>query len=191
MEKNKENRKVGPKHIPKELKVSVGAKLKTENERLRERAKIAGVVGYENMKRRELLSALDRIKQAGGIVPDLRSGNHGKVSPNRDPRIVEIKRAHMCEEIDVTTVNKQTGITKVEKKETLIAMLDMLRHKALKDKDVIAAREYLDRTLGKSRQEIELETINTDEQELPTKAERAAKRAYEKSIMSEEEDDNG
>lgn len=96
---------------------------------------------------------------------------------------------HMAEEVEVVEVNAQTGARKATKKPTLRAMLDMLRHKALKEKDVRAAKEYLDRTMGRAKQTVDVsgEIVTEEEQRLPTKAEKAAAKAYLAALEDEED----
>lgn len=96
---------------------------------------------------------------------------------------------HLVEEVEVIEVNAQTGARKRSKKPTLQALLDMLRHEALKNKSVPAAKEYMDRTLGRAKQRIEHEGgIEVDDQRPLTKAEQAAALAYE-AALDEEDDD--
>jgi len=88
---------------------------------------------------------------------------------------------HMIEEVDVVEINVNTKARVVTKKPAVRALLDMLRYKALKHSDVKAAKEYLDRTLGRAKQHIDMsveDIVTEEEQRLPTKAERAAAKAY-------------
>lgn len=91
------------------------------------------------MTERQLYIAIQRIENA----PDLRKHNS---APKRVvyESVAEKMRQHAMEPV---VVNKR-------KVERVIAMLEMLSERALKKKDVGAAREYLDRTIGKSAQPI-------------------------------------
>jgi len=95
---------------------------------------------------------------------------------------------HMIEEVEVIEINAITGARKATKKPTVRAILDMLRHRALKEKDVRAAKEYLDRTLGRAKQTVDVsaEIVTEDEQRQPTRAEKAAAAAYLANLEDEE-----
>lgn len=170
----------------------VGAKkAKTKKQRLQERLKAVGVKGVEKMTQAQLQAELVRIKNNGGKVPDLRHENGGQPPvASKDPLVTAMRKMHLMEEVDVVITDRSTGTIKSEKKIAMLAMLDMLRQEALKNKNVQAAKEYFDRTLGKSRQEIELETIDPNEQRLPTKADLAAAEAYLAASDEDEEDDD-
>jgi len=161
-----------------------GAGRKTEKQRLQERLKKAGVIGVEKMTRVELRRELARIKSEGADVPDLRWDNQGApTSLSKDPKVVEMRNGHMMEEVEVTVRDRKTNEIKSSKKATMLAILDMLRHEALQNKSIPAAREYFDRTLGKAKQEIEHSgEIKVDDQRVPTKAEREAARLFRKAL---------
>ena len=76
------------------------------------------------------------------------------------------------------------------KKPRLLAILDMLATKALgPEQSIPAATEYLNRTLGRAKQTVEVSgSIKADDQAAPTPAEIAAAQAYEDALESE---DNG
>lgn len=96
---------------------------------------------------------------------------------------------HLIEEVEVIEINTNTQQRKVTKKPTVRALLDMLRHEALKNKSVPAAKEYLDRTLGRAKQRVDVTTdeIPEEDQRLPTKAEKAAAKAYLANLEDEED----
>lgn len=75
------------------------------------------------------------------------------------------------------------------KKPRLLAILDMLATKALgPEQSIPAATEYLNRTLGRAKQTVEVSgSIKADDQAPPTPAEVAAAKAYEDAL--EDEDD--
>lgn len=120
-------------------------------------------------------------KRGGAKEGAGRPGTLGKTEKVRD-----MKEQHLFEEVEILLHNRETGATVREKRKALYAVLDMLRTKALKEKDVQAAKEYLDRTLGKALQEIEFNDISKHEQRLPTEAEKAAARAYHLAIRDHE-----
>ena len=98
-----------------------------------------------------------------------------------------MKETHLFEEVTVTTHNRETQEFRSEKKTRFRALLDMLSHKALTEKDVPSAKEYMDRTLGKAKQEVlHSGEIKTDEQRVPTPAEKAAAAAYRAAIEAEQ-----
>ncbi len=164
-----------------------GAGPKTQKQRLQERLTKAGVIGVEKMTEKQLRIELHRIKNEGGNVPDLREGNSAPKSLAVSDKVTTMKENHLMELVEVTTINRETSKTTTTKKETMLAILDMLRHEALKNKSIPAAKEYFDRTLGKSKQEIEHSgEIKVDEQRLPTKAEKAAAAAYLKALDDDE-----
>jgi len=175
----------GPgKATSKGNKAGAGATQKrpTEKERLSKRIKEAGG-NPEGLTLRQLRRELTRIKSEGASVPDLRTENKGTPSLSKDPKVTEMKEEHLMEEVTVTTLNRETGTVKSVKKTRFRAILDMLSHEALTSKNVSAAKEYMDRTIGKSRQEVEHSgEIKVEEQRLPTKAERAAAKAYLQSL---------
>lgn len=118
-----------------------------------------------------------------------RSGRKTKAERIDALGVSDTLEQHLVEEVEVIEVNAQTGARKKSKKPTLQALLDMLRHEALKNKSVPAAKEYMDRTLGRAKQRIEHEGgIEVDDQRPLTKAEQAAALAYEAAL--EEEDDD-
>lgn len=76
----------------------------------------------------------------------------------------------------------------VSKKPRLVAILDMLAGEALGKGSVPAATEYLNRTLGRAKQTVEVSgSIKADDQAPPTPAEMAAAKAYEDAL--EDDDD--
>jgi hypothetical protein len=168
-------------------KGSAKPKRRTDKQRLQDRLAKAGVKGVEKMTVRQLRNELSRIKNEGGEVPDLRDENRGVQSAGKSPDVIAVKEAHLMEEVEVT-ITDGTGRTRKEKKSTLKAMLDVLRQEGLKNKSVPAIKEYFDRTLGKAKQEVEVAgDIKVEEQRLPTKAEKAAAKAYLAAL--EDEDD--
>lgn len=180
-----ESKAPAPSKSPKPEKHGAGRK--TEKQRLQERLAKAGVIGVEKMTKAQLRSELERIKNEGGNAPDLRQGNTGNSSLSKDQKVVEIKERHLMEEVEVVVTDRGTNEVKKQKKPRLVALLDMLAHEGLKNKNIPAAKEYLDRTLGKSKQEIEHSgEIKVEEQRLPTKAEKAAAAAYLKALDEDE-----
>lgn len=160
---------------------------KTEKQRLQIRLAKAGVIGVEKMSSRELRSELKRIQNEGKDVPDLRQNNKGTQSLAKEGMIMEMKETHLMEDVEVTIHDRKTNKVLTKKRATMLAILDMLRQEALGKKNIQAAKEYLDRTLGKSKQEIEHSgEIKVDEQRLPTRAEKAAAVAYLKAIDEDE-----
>lgn len=158
-------------------------KRKTDKQRLQERLARAGVIGVETMTKVQLQKELARIKNEGKDVPDLREGNSAPTSAAKDSKIIEMKERHLMELVEVTTINRETNQKTSVKKETMLAILDMLRNEALKQKSIPAAKEYLDRTLGKSKQEIEHSgEIKVDDQRIPTKEEREAARIFRQTL---------
>lgn len=141
----------------------------------------AGIPNPERMKVEELRLTLKEMRE-NGEIPDKRGGaQEGAGRPQllgKSEKVREMKEQHLFEEVEVLVTNRETGKIIRKKKQSLFAVLDMLRTKALKEKDVPAAKEYLDRTLGKALQEIEFNDISKHEQKLPTEAEKAAARAY-------------
>lgn len=117
-----------------------------------------------------------------------RSGRKEKEEKIKAIGITETLEQHLLEEVDVVEVNAQTQKRTVTKKPTVRALLDMLRYEALKNKNVKAAKEYMDRTLGRAKQTVDMSTeiVTEDEQRLPTKAERAAAKAYLAALEDEE-----
>jgi len=111
--------------------------------------------------------------------------------------VSETLEQHLIEEVEVTELNVNTGARTVTKKPTLRAIMDMLRYQALKKQDVRAAKEYLDRTVGRAKQHIDMKTeevVAEAEQSVPTLAEQMAADAYadvldEMQDLDEEEDD--
>lgn len=180
-----ESKAPAPSKSPKPEKHGAGPK--TDKQRLQERLAKAGVIGVEKMTEKQLRIELHRIKNEGGNVPDLREGNSAPKSLAVSDKVTTMKEGHLMELVEVTTINRETSKTTTTKKETMLAILDMLRHEALKNKSIPAAKEYFDRTLGKSKQEIEHSgEIKVDEQRLPTKAEKAAAAAYLKALDDDE-----
>ena len=86
---------------------------------------------------------------------------------------------HLIEDVEVIEINVQTGERKATKKPTVRAILDMLRHEALKNKSVSAAKEYMYRTLGRAKQKIDKtnDIVPEEEQRLTSRAEEAAAKA--------------
>jgi len=111
-------------------------KHRTRKQCLQEKAKLAGIIGWERLTEAQLKEELRRI----GANIDLRKYNS---APKRVvfESVAEKMRQHALEPV---VVNKR-------KVERVIAMLEMLSDRALKKRDVGAAREYLDRTIGKPR----------------------------------------
>lgn len=119
-----------------------------------------------------------------------RSGRTEKAERLKILGVSEMLDQHLAEEVEVVEVNAETNARTKTKKPALRAMLDMLRYQALKHKDVRAAKEYLDRTMGRAKQAVEHsgEIITEEEQRLPTKAEKAAARAYLAALDDEEDE---
>lgn len=169
----------------------MAAKKLTEKQRLAERLRRVGFVGAEKLTLSRLRLEVKRFKSKGVKVPDLREENPGQSeSLAKKPSVIELKEAHLMEEVEVTITNKSTRERTVEKKTRLMAILEMLSSKAIREKDTQAAKEYLDRTLGKSSQEVKMTgDIKVEEQRLPTKAEMAAARAYAEALRYEDDDE--
>lgn len=75
---------------------------------------------------------------------------------------------HAGEEVEIVETNRGTGTTQVKKKKTIVAIMDMLRHEAIQNKSIPAAKEYLDRVLGKAIQPLEHSgEIDTETQGIP------------------------
>lgn len=94
-------------------------------------------------------------------------------------------REHLHEVIDISVKNRETGVVKTEKRKSFRAILDTLRSKAVGQGDVAAAKEYLDRTLGRAHQSVALKhsgEVGTYTAKRPSKAALAAAQAYERSI---------
>lgn len=116
------------------------------------------------------------------------SGREEKKAIIKALGISDMINQHIIEEVDVVEVNVNTKARTATKKPAVRAILDMLRYKALKHYDVKAAKEYFDRTLGRAKQHIEFEdVVPEEEQRLPTKAEKAAARAYLAALEDDEE----
>lgn len=102
--------------------------------------------------------------------------------------------AHLVQEIELENgaVPKLVEGAKpiITKKPRLLAILDMLAVKALgPEQSIPAATEYLNRTLGRAKQTVEVSgSIKADDQAAPTPAEMAAAQAYEDALEAE---DNG
>lgn len=177
-----ESKAPAPSKSPKPEKHGAGRK--TEKQRLQERLAKAGVSGVDSMTTKQLQSELKRIKSEGGEVPDLRQGNSAPLSLNKDPEVKQIKQDLLMEIVDVQLHDRSTGEIKSEKKKTMVAILTSLRADALSRKNTPgertqAAKEFFDRTLGKARQEIEVEgEIKVEEQRAPTPKEREAARKF-------------
>lgn len=176
-----ESKAPAPSKSPKPEKNGAGPK--TQKQRLQERLAKAGVIGVEKMTEKQLRIELHRIKNEGGTVPDLREGNSAPLSPNKDPKVTEMREQHLMEQVEVVISDKTNNTMRKEKKPRMVAILDMLSQEALKNKSIPAAKEYLDRTLGKAKQEIEHSgEIKVDDQRVPTKAEREAARLFRKAL---------
>jgi len=107
--------------------------------------------------------------------------------------VSETLEQHLIEEVEVTELNVNTGARISTKKPTLRAILDMLRYQALKKSDVRAAKEYLDRTVGRAKQHIDVKTeeiVTEAEQRVPTLAEQKAANAYYETLEAFEEMDS-
>ncbi len=173
-------------------------KKETEKQRLYRKLKEAGEKGISKMSMRQMRKRVCELKKERRIREDDRIDNggtregSGQVSIEKEPLVHEIKRDHVFEEVEIVITDRRTGQAKTEKKKRLIAMLDMLAQEALQRKNISAAKEWLDRTLGKAHQSIEHSgQIDTLEQKVPTKAEQAAARAYVEELerqLEKEED---
>jgi hypothetical protein len=182
-----------PKNTKQAVTADSGKPKRNLKAELQARAKKAGIVGYEKMGNTALAKRLKQLKKEGKIE-DGRKNNGGhenggrKPDLDKDPKYTEIKKNHLDEEVDVIITDKRTGKTKSEKKKTMIAMLDQLRKDAFKGDSVHervrAIHEYFDRTLGKSKQEVEFTNpIKAEDQRPPTANEIAA------AELLEEDDD--
>lgn len=120
-----------------------------------------------------------------------KSGRNAKEDRIKAIGVSEMYDQHLVEEVEIVEVNKQTQERKTYKKPTVLALLDMLRQKALKDRDVRAAKEYLDRTAGRAKQRIEMKTeiVREEDQRPPTETEIAAAEMLLDEIDDNEEDD--
>jgi hypothetical protein len=152
--------------------------------------------GIDKMTERELQQKLNQLKKEGKLPKDLRRLNGGERENSgpkeiaKDPIVTEIKYNHAIEEIDVIVTDRKTGQVKSEKKKSLIAMLDMLRQEALKNKNMSAASLWMDRILGRPKQELEHQGgIKTSEQRIPTKAEMMAAQSYAQILKEEMENE--
>lgn len=102
--------------------------------------------------------------------------------------------AHLVQEVELTdgATPKLPEDHKpiVSKKPRLVAILDMLAGEALgPSRSVSAASEYLNRTLGRAKQTVEVSgSIKADDQAPPTPAEVAAAKAYEDALEDEDND---
>lgn len=141
--------------------------------------------GIDKMTEQQLLGKLNQLKKEGKLPEDLRRLNggpregSGPKEISKDPLVTEIKYNHALEEVDVIVTDKKTGQVKSEKKKSLIAMLEMLRQEALRNKNMAAASLWMDRILGRAKTEIEHSgEIKERDQRVPTKAEKAAAQAY-------------
>lgn len=167
---------------------------KTKKERLIERLTAAGIEGADKMTQRQLLDKLNQLKAEGKIKPDGRTDNSRPLSLNKEKKYQDMKRAHLDEEVEVIITKRDENgqmVTKSEKKATFLALLDQLRRDGTKaptvNERVNAIHEYFDRTLGKARQEIEIEgEIKTEEQRPATKAEKAAAKAFLDNLDDDE-----
>lgn len=163
-----------------------GRRKRTRKERLQERLGALGI-DTKGLTQAQMEEHLRRIKNEGQDVPDLRAENRGIENLNKSPKVMEVREQHLFEEVEVV-ITERAGTTRVEKKSTLQAMLDTLRQEGLKNKNVAAIREYFDRTLGKAKQEVEYSgDMQAEEQRPPTKAEKAAAKAYLEALEDEDE----
>lgn len=87
-------------------------------------------------------------------------------------------------EIELTELNKKDNSVKIVKKKRVVAVLDMLAKEAVQKQNITAAKEYLDRTLGKATQPVEHSgEINEREQGIPdSPAIKAAQSAYHAAL---------
>lgn len=161
------------------------------------RADEAGIADAEKLSIRDIRSRLKKLKEDGVLVDDPsrfgggRREGSGRKEISKEPEITEMKSGHLMEEVEIVIADRTTGAVKSTRKKTLLAILDMLRQEALKNKSIPAAKEYFDRTLGRPKQEIGLSgTIKVKEQKVPSAAERAASNAYAKSIKEELEEES-
>ncbi len=120
----------------------------------------------------------------------------GGARPNSGPKTNEEKLVlrglkekinnHIEGVVDITVVDKSTGKTKVEEKIRAIAIMEMLFQEAYARKNISAAKEWLDRALGKAPQGIEHSgEIKQAEQRIPTKAEMMAAQSYAQILKEE------
>lgn len=164
-----------------------------QKERLQERARMAGVIGWEKMTVKKLYNELKRIKDEGKEVPDLREDNSAPESLDKTEFVSSVKEKMIAEEVEIVITDKKTGQTTVSKMKALEALLYKLRQKAVQSNDtremVLAMREFFDRTLGKPTQEITHSGgIKVEEQKIPSKAQIAGAIAYEKALAEEEDE---
>jgi ribonuclease I len=120
-------------------------------------------------------------KKNGGARPN--SGRKRTLITEVRLTMQETMKDHPTEEVEVVVTDKGTGETKLVKSTRIKALLDMLFTKGFKDKDVGAAKEYFDRTIGKAPQAIiHSGSIDTTKQDKElTKGEIAAAEAYKKA----------
>lgn len=112
-----------------------------------------------------------------------RSGRKTKAERVKTLGVSDTLEAHMIEDVEVIISNRATGKQIISKKPALVALLDMLRHEALVNRNVPAAKEYMDRTLGRAKQRVEVSgEIKSEEQRVPSKAALAAAAAYEREL---------
>ena len=93
---------------------------------------------------------------------------------------------HAEKVVEVVEINKSTNKRQVIEKKRYVFVLDMLWDEAVKRKNITAAKEYLDRTMGKATQPIEHSgEIKNQEQRIPDDpAVLAAQSAYHEALRS-------
>lgn len=178
----------GPKSVsPKANTTGAEAKIKKAYRTkadLIARAKEAGIENPERLTSRGLLTQLKKLKKEGKII-DPRGGAREDAGrkpmeeTERRKTATELFEVHMNEIVDIVIEDKKHGTFTTKKVSTLEAMLNTLRHKALKEKDVRAIVAYMDRVVGKPKQMVEHSgAIKQEEQRVPTDAERRAVKAF-------------
>lgn len=105
--------------------------------------------------------------------------------------IKEILDKHGLETVEVVETDRATGATRTVPKTRVQALLDVLYNEGHNKRNVPAIKEYYDRVMGRPIQSLQHSgEIAVEEQHVPTKAEKAAARAY-LAAMEEEEDSDG
>lgn len=111
----------------------------------------------DNLKGKKTEKVVSKTKPVrgknGGVRP-----NSGR-KPNEEKLVVKgIKQLidnFTNEEVEVQIMDREKATVIKMKKPRIIALLEMLYQEAMKNKNVIAAKEVLDRSLGKAPQKIQ------------------------------------
>lgn len=126
----------------------------------------------------------------GGARPGSgrKKGVVGEVTKLREELADRIK--NMGEElVEIEERNLKTGERAVIVKARNVALMEVLFNEGIKNKNIPAIKEFLDRTLGKARQPLEHSgTIESKTQERAklTRAQQAALDAYHNALLEDE-----